>query len=148
VITYKSMDILAPRLPVQPLSRPFDVPSALYRKRVPRYVTVIVSIALLINAILLALQGLVLAVAVFTASIPVGLALFLTGIGLVVLAPAGMALLAIRQFSRLKTARSRTQFWLKPAGYFMAGLALPWVTLIAVAVIVDLLLRLLTLGLR
>lgn len=152
--TYKSIDILAPSSPVYSVERAAPPRGGVrnharpFRRRMPRYVTRIITISFLLNAVFVLLQGIGLAVSIFNASIPVGLALFLTGVGLLVLAPTVSALVAISKFKQLTVARSRRQFWIKPALYFLAGITLPWVALIAVATSAELLLQSFGLSLR
>ncbi len=145
--TSKSIDILAPhhqvRL-VQPTAeRPVSKP---FRRRIPRYVKVVLMTFVLINTVSLILQGVGLAMALFSTAAAPRTTVILALLAILGFAPALLAAFSLQRIKSLRIARSRYQFWGEPALYFVGGIIAPWLALILVAAVIGIVLRVLSLS--
>jgi hypothetical protein len=146
-MTTKSIDILVPTTPIN-LTREIATarPAKPFRRRLPRYILRIMVIFFILNTVLVALQGLGLALALLGTTTGAISIVILGLVALLGFLPAVLAVLAIPRLKPLRIARSRWQFWARPALYFAIGLALPWLTLVIAAGLDGIALRLLGLS--
>jgi len=146
-MTTKSIDILVPAGPLGLTHEPATTrPAKPFRRRLPRY-TLYIMVALFgLNALLVALQGLGLALALLGATTGLVATSILSLAAALGFVPTLIALLAVPRLKPLRLARSRWQFWARPALYLATGLVLPWLALVIAAGIDGIALRLLGLS--
>lgn len=104
-------------------------------KKIPIILVILGSIIFIINAIILAIYSLGVAVQIFDASIAVGLVMALTGIGWLVFVPSMVALAPFGLYESISSIQNKFEYWTKAIAIFALGSIAPHLVYVATAFI-------------